>query len=461
MQFVTPHRRARSALTARCFGIFTLTLLSGYALFGRGFAYLGIPPYAYCGELGLLLGILTLCTIVHLGLWRLSLTWLLVAFMAWGFCCTIPNLSTYGMDSLRDAVVWAYGIYALAVATVVLRFNAFATIVKLYGRALPVFLIIAPLLFLFSHFAGDLVPKWPWGPAEGVSIIELKAGDLATQYAGAFPFLVSGLLKASLGTKSIALWVMGTVPLAAFSRGALVTIASAVMFVMLLRPALKTYFTLAVGAVCMLLVFVALSAGNIGSPIDSSRSLSLNQIFQNIESIFSSDVAPDSGLEATKQWRQKWWEKIAYDTFDGEYFWTGKGFGINLADADGFQTDMLTHSLRSPHNIHMTILARSGVPGLLLWVTVQVGFALKMLMNFLADRRAHRSELAAIELWILLYWLAFIINGSFDVFLEGPQGGIWFWCVFGFGLAVIADHRRLALTLSRARSGDYRPSEAP
>jgi len=27
-------------------------------------------------------------------------------------------------------------------------------------------------------------------------------------------------------------------------------------------------------------------------------------------------------------------------------------------------------------------------------------------------------------------------NAFFDVYLEGPQGAIWFWTVFGTGLAV-------------------------
>ncbi|HVT89955.1 MAG TPA: hypothetical protein VHD56_13960 [Tepidisphaeraceae bacterium] len=26
-------------------------------------------------------------------------------------------------------------------------------------------------------------------------------------------------------------------------------------------------------------------------------------------------------------------------------------------------------------------------------------------------------------------------NAAFDVFLEGPMGGIWLWCVYGAGIA--------------------------
>ena len=39
--------------------------------------------------------------------------------------------------------------------------------------------------------------------------------------------------------------------------------------------------------------------------------------------------------------------------------------------------------------------------------------------------------------WILVFWLAMVVNASFDVYLEGPQGGIWFWMIFGLGLAAL------------------------
>jgi hypothetical protein len=34
-----------------------------------------------------------------------------------------------------------------------------------------------------------------------------------------------------------------------------------------------------------------------------------------------------------------------------------------------------------------------------------------------------------------------LINASFDVALEGPMLGIWFWCLFGFGVAVAMCYR--------------------
>ena len=87
----------------------------------------------------------------------------------------------------------------------------------------------------------------------------------------------------------------------------------------------------------------------------------------------------------------------------------------------------------------MAILARAGVPGFVLWLVLQTTFGVTLFLKYIKDRRFNRVTLARTEAWILMYWMAFLINATFDVTIEGPQGGIWFWSVFGFGLALILD----------------------
>jgi thiol:disulfide interchange protein len=85
----------------------------------------------------------------------------------------------------------------------------------------------------------------------------------------------------------------------------------------------------------------------------------------------------------------------------------------------------------------MTVLARMGVPGFLLWGLLMLGFALFLLRALLAHRRAGDSQLAAVSAWVLAFWVAMMVNTTFDPYLEGPQGGIWFWALFGLGLVLI------------------------
>ena len=175
---------------------------------------------------------------------------------------------------------------------------------------------------------------------------------------------------------------------------------------------------------------------------DRTRTISVSQVVENVTSVlFASE---DDSLEGTKDFRLRWWGTIVEYTAGGEYFWTGKGFGVNLADEDGFQPTA-DGSLRAPHNAHIEILARMGVPGLALWVMIQVAFGLSLLRSGRAAARAGAYEWTARFAWIFVYWLAMIINTTFDPYLQGPQGGIPFWAVFGFGLVLLEAWRRTRL----------------
>jgi hypothetical protein len=193
-------------------------------------------------------------------------------------------------------------------------------------------------------------------------------------------------------------------------------------------------------------VFVLWITGvHIAVPGGKGRDISFDQIAVNVGSLFGSDTGTD-GLDSTKEWRITWWKEIRQYTFHGPYFWTGKGFGVNLADDDGglgknsFQV-LNDHSLRAPHSAHMDFLAREGVPGLVLWVAMQAFWGGSILNAYFVSRTRKDLRWRAVFLFLLASWIAFMVNMSFDVFLEGPMGGIWFWTVYGAGAAALWIYR--------------------
>ena len=175
--------------------------------------------------------------------------------------------------------------------------------------------------------------------------------------------------------------------------------------------------------------------------VSRGRSMSASQLVENVLSISGASAGQD--LSGSREWRLGWWRTIVSYTLHGEYFWTGKGFGVNLADVDGFQVGDGT--LRSPHNGHLTILARMGVPGLAAWTMLLVLLVTRLLRSSRAARRAGDDTLARTCIWLLAYLGAFLVNAAFDVALEGPQAGIWFWCLCGLGLGAA----RLSLAARR------------
>jgi hypothetical protein len=172
----------------------------------------------------------------------------------------------------------------------------------------------------------------------------------------------------------------------------------------------------------------------VAPPQPEGRPATIEQIVENVTSIFTN--VSDEGLEGTERFRLRWWTAIVRYTVFGEYFWTGKGFGVNLADADGFQTNP-DGSLRAPHNSHLTVLARMGVPGFVLWTVLHGALAIGLARSVITNRRLGHTELAAAGAWILAYWVAMMVNTSFDPYLEGPQGGIWFWSLVGLAMVVM------------------------
>jgi hypothetical protein len=146
------------------------------------------------------------------------------------------------------------------------------------------------------------------------------------------------------------------------------------------------------------------------------RTISLSQITDNFSSIVSTNI--DGNLANNKVWRLIWWAKLVNESFTLQHFFVGKGLGMSLAGNDILNPD---DSLRSPHNFHLTILARFGYFVFMVWITWLVSLFKPLFTRKLAGK----------TLAITSILLAFIINGSFDVFLEGPMGAFPFWTFVG------------------------------
>jgi hypothetical protein len=60
-----------------------------------------------------------------------------------------------------------------------------------------------------------------------------------------------------------------------------------------------------------------------------------------------------------------------------------------------------------------------------------------MLRAIFLAKQSHSQQWEGWLSTLLIFYLAALVNASFDVYLEGPMGGIWFWTVFGIGMASI------------------------
>lgn len=408
--------------------------LAGYAILGKGFAYLGAPPL-YVGEILLSLGIVAM---LGTGCVLSTLTSIpnlvLILLGAWTLARTFPFLGVYGMDALRDSIIVLYGVFAFVVcALLVGKPERLSQVVRLFSKFVLIYGSIAWLFYLLA-MVPHLVPTWP---NSGLPLVQVRPGEVAVHAAGSAIFALLFFRRIHWVWAALLLLAVGLT--AAASRGGMLSIALPFCFAVLvagkLREAMKVVVFGAVILVAGQIVLVSIPS------VGGDRSFNLERLALNMMSILFE--TSEAGLDGTKLWRLYWWEEILRYTVHGPYFWSGKGFGIGLAEADGFMgaTEPGAPILRSPHNVNMTILARAGVPGLLLWLILLASWLTMMMGNMIRARRRGHPEWADLFLFVVCYLTSIVINASFDVALEGPMLGIWFWVLFGFGIGMSMIYR--------------------
>ncbi len=406
-------------------------VLFGYALFGRGFAYLGVAPL-YVGEMTLLLGLLVL--LADPGIrsafptWS-SAPWLSIYLLCgWGLARTVPYLTTYGADALRDGALWGYASFAALVFAVIVAYpmnlGRILRGYRTFAWAYPL-LIFVPLA---AVVAGITFPNFS---LTGIPVIVVKPGDVAVHLGGVILFWLVGL-AGPRGPIWVSLLLASSFVVAVMSRSAtLAFVTPVVVYVLVRRDFPRQIRPMVLGGA---LVALAAIVFNPRVEVRPGRWLTPQQLVANLVSTVSPGDDQSDELQGTKAWRLAWWGKIVNYTFAGDQFWRGKGFGVDLAEEDGFASSALRPN-RHPHSVHMNVLARTGVPGLTIWVMVLVLWGRLLLRFHSYSRRAGHKEWSGLFLFLFGYWAAFLVNASFDVFLEGPMGGIWFWCLMGVGLA--------------------------
>jgi O-Antigen ligase len=415
--------------------------LAGYALLGKGFAYLGIAPL-FIGEIALCLG---LCVIFRSGC-RLAMlatvpSLLVATLFALVMTAAVASVPAYGLDAIRDSAILLYSLFAFIVIALILeKPGRLRWILRVYGRFAWLYGMIGGVAFnLTAYCAIFLYDGGLYFPGTNIEMPNLRAGEAAVHLSGAAVFMLLGFRRVSL------LWVMllfVNILSVAVSRGGMLSILIPLGLAAVLGGQVRRLAPALLSASLLLAVTYAigLEVQHVDSDMPNQRSIGAAQILENFESILGTSDALN--LDDTKTWRLRWWQSIGDYTFNGPYFWTGKGYGLALAETDGFVgTEKDAPILRSPHNVHMTMLARSGVPGLALWILVQVAWFMALMNAQIVARRRGETQWANLFLWVACYGLAIVIDSSFDVAIEGPMVGIWYWSLFGLGIASIMAYR--------------------
>jgi hypothetical protein len=419
-------------------------VLVGYALFDRGFAYLHIPGTPiFAGEVVMLACIAAALLgtgYVRRGFQRSTVAKVLLLFAAWGVARTVPYVEADGFNAVRDAALWYYALLAIPVCALVLADpDVLARWARAYGRFVPWLLVYSPVALFLSKAAGN--GFGPKVPGSAISIFDHKGANVSVQVAIALAFL--WLVPEAGGRFRLHLTALATIVLlvgATQGRSGFVAAAAAL--------ALVGYFghgrgrlAFAMGATVLLIVVAAWGL-NVRIEGDQGRTISVDQLAANLQSVVGAHSAQAPGnLDANVRFRDQLWSSTLHKVEAEGKILTGLGFGINIAKAVGLQGQGPVQ-LRSPHNSHLDIYARMGLIGIAIWVA----FWSLWFTTLLRARSKFRSlgrvlEKGLVEVSIVGA-VAILVNAYFDPTLESPQVALWLWTIVGIGFGLVAIARR-------------------
>lgn len=345
------------------------------------------------------------------------LLWIVIGTIRLSF-----NIKPYGFVAVRDYAMVYYAAFFF-----VAQYLAREDISRLFlSRCLfagcILLLVVQPFYQLFPTFFLQTAT------VRGNPLIYYKGDLLAT-----FMAVTSLLCFLRFGkTKKVMLIVISVVALgfmhASNNRASLVGLLIATGFLIVGRRWHFAALQISGGALAIvLIVLFALAKGK------SWESTPVFEFYERIASIAdpfgkqSYKGADTSYKGENNTFRTVWWETSIHETIEINP-WVGLGFGYDLANRfleKYYPATDDDFTVRSPHNILVTVFARMGIVGLLPFLVI----AALMVQGVLRAVRRPYDDIEAASLWCSA-WIIFT-SACFGVVLEGPMGAVVFWTVLG------------------------------
>jgi hypothetical protein len=169
----------------------------------------------------------------------------------------------------------------------------------------------------------------------------------------------------------------------------------------------------------------------------NDRDISAGQVMENLISIVNPDALSSTpgDLVNNSSWRLDLWSAVLQDV-NLNVPVLGRGYGVSLGELYGFEGFAETE-LRSAHNSHMTIFARSGYLGIGLWIAMWAIWFVALTRARLALAARGLIREASIAVVIMACALAIHVNAVFDPSIEGPPVSAWIWAIYGLGMGLL------------------------
>jgi O-antigen ligase len=222
-------------------------------------------------------------------------------------------------------------------------------------------------------------------------------------------------------------------PVALFQQRTLYLVLLALFgFLVLFRPAARGHVVVIAALGVFGLALISLSGLRVEGRL--GEDLGLNFLVNHFLAIFG--ICPPGhdmvcAAAAGVPQRLDWWESI-FDRMLADPFklLLGLGYGIVLTD---FRSD-IDVAVREPHNSYITVLARTGVIGLICWVSMMVVLIRRWYQTFLEcsrrEWRVGQNRLMILMVFFICMWVLAIGEDGF----EKPYNIVPFYFFWGIVL---------------------------
>lgn len=415
--------------------VITLAALAGYILLNYGFTNFCLPPgsplvvgYALTyGALGLVL----VGRAAPLGaVWREPAVASLFGLLGLAALHLASDVPRYGWWALRDASVFLEGLCLL----LGLAWTRAANPAALWKWLLGV--------FIANTFYSFLMPWSDWlveiSPTTGVFLETPLVGHFTHTYL----YLLAGALYSLGPARRLVSWprwtlnALGVVQLLglAIHQARSTYVALPVVLAALVAAGERRLAgkMMAVAATAGLALAAAAGMGlDLKGRMGPVRLEFLGEHFESLLLKPGTEQAALGSIEDRVGFSREVWARV---TSSAARLAVGEGFGEPLVDfviAGNVQ-------VRQPHNTHLTVLARLGALGALLWAALHIGIWARFLA-FFRRRLKFPPLISDLVVWLSLYHLISLIVTTVQPHLEFSHGAIPFYFLTGVALGMMRE----------------------
>jgi hypothetical protein len=397
-------------------------LLAGYSMFGRAFAYIGIPPAKiFIGDVVLVL-FLVFNQRALLDRWfrtlmnptRLSpLSWTLLVSIMYGIIEVVYGVLA-GNDAFTAIQILVFNLYPLYIFLGIWAGTARPDLLRKYIRLCAWFTAIyGPLCIVLLKKITITIP------GTDVPILGLPGSGSGALF---------GLL--CLEPNPAQFWfpivMCGFMTLAMQVRADWVGLGVALFVWGLLGKKLGR-ISVMLGLVFGLLVIGFIADVHIYNPArgsDVSTREILGRAISAVDSDAGSDYTEHAGeYNGTVVWRERWWKAIREEVAQKKStLLFGLGYGYPIKDLVPYLKGM---DIRTPHSVLYFALGYSGLVGVAIFLTLQACVLRLLWLSYKATGQAFG----------IACWLSTLISAMFGNLFETPAGAIPMYILGGLCIA--------------------------